>query len=87
MTEHCPIAGECPFINKIEKKIGCLETRMRETVSMSLLRVLVGILIVLFGSILALCWAIKTDIGSIDKSVAINTQRTLSIEKQIENLK
>jgi len=70
MEDHrCPIAGECPFIEKIEQRITNLENSSKNWVNMRLFSILVGVLLVVLGSIFALGWAIKTDVAQIDKAV------------------
>ena len=93
--EHCPLGGECKFIDDlwaemryVKKKqadeIRCIKKREGDFASMYLFKILITILIIVFGGLFSLGWSIKNDIASVDKSVAINSQRMIAIEKQLD---
>ena len=88
MSDHCPIAGECPFIENLSRRVCNIENERRDYVSMKVLSILVTIFILLIGGLYAFnsmtTKSINDGLSAISTSVAVNSQRMLSIEKQLE---
>ena len=87
--DKCPHHDDCfngikDTIQELKISIKCIKANQKDFVSMSFMKILITVSVIVLGGIFSMLMLIKSDVGAINTHTAVNSQRMLSIEKQIE---
>ena len=87
--DKCPFHDECigdirDDIRELKANLQCAKKNQQDFVSMSFMKILITVSVIVLGGIFSMLMLIKSDVSAISTHTAVNSQRMLSIEKQIE---